>query len=110
MKVRLVNADGEHELLFEDGGRPRNAADLRTLGFDLTTAIDPDRPFTAEEESGYQLLTDTQQTRLYGTALWWWWVWARDARAPKTSRLVVIDIPTGDAAPVAQKPYPIPFV
>ena len=31
------------------------------------------------------------------------------SRAPETSRLVAIDIPTGDAAPVAQKSYPIPY-
>ena len=34
---------------------------------------------------------------------------ARDARAPEISRLVVIEIPTGSAQPIAQKPYPIPY-
>ena len=79
------------------------------MGFDLSKAIDPDCPRTEEEGGGYHLLSQRQQDNLYGTALRWWWVWARDARAPETSRLVVIDIPTGDAAPVAQKPYPIPY-
>ena len=31
-----------------------------------------------------------------------------DARTPKLSLLVVLDIPTGDAAPSSQAPYPIP--
>ena len=109
MKVQLVSDDDAEGLAFEDGGRPRTAEDLRTLGFDLSSAIDPDCPKTEEEGGGYHLLSQRQQDSLYGTALRWWWVWARDARAPETSRLVVIDIPTGDAAPVAQKPYPIPY-
>ena len=49
MKIQFMNDDGDHEPLFEGGGRPRNAADLRTLGFDLTTAIDPDRPLPEGE-------------------------------------------------------------
>ena len=111
MKVQLVTDDDAEGLAFEDGGRPRTAEDLRTLGFDLSSAIDPDRPKTDTEEEGgvYNLLSQGQQDSLYGTTLRWWWVWARDARAPETSRLVVIDIPTGGAAPVAQKPYPIPY-
>ena len=105
----MVTDDDADGLTFEEGGRPRTAEDLRSLGFDLSTAIDPDCPKTGEEGGGYHLLTQRQQDNLYGTALRWWWVWARDARAPETSRLVAIDIPTGDAAPVAQKSYPIPY-
>ena len=101
MKVQLVTDDDPGGLAFEDGGRPRTAEDLRSLGFDLSNAIDPDCPKTDEEGGGYHLLSQRQQDNLFGTALRWWWVWARDARAPETSRLVVIDIPSGDAAPVA---------
>ena len=46
---------------------------------------------------------------LYDVALKWWRIWSRDARTPELSRLVVLEIPTGDAAPVAKKPYPLPY-
>ena len=39
----------------------------------------------------------------------WWLAWSRDARAPRISHLVVIDIPTGNAVPIAQKPYPVAY-
>ena len=106
LKVRLVSEGQQEELAFQDGGRPRDYKDLQTLGFDLSNAIDP----TDERPDGtYGPLAWDKQMRLYNIALRWWWVWARDARAPETSRLVVIDIPTGDAEPQASRPYPIPY-
>ena len=38
----------------------------------------------------------------------WWYVWSKDAKVPQLSYLVLLDIPTGDAEPVQQQPYPIP--
>ena len=55
MKVQLVTDECEDEPLFEDGGRPRKCADLLTLGLDMSKAIDPDRPRTAQEGGGYHL-------------------------------------------------------
>jgi hypothetical protein len=96
----------DSNLPFEEGGPPTTAAHLQELGLDLSTAIDPNRP---KKDGGYELLTEAQRNQLIQPALRWWWVWSRDARVPEVSRLVVIDIPTGDAIPVAQKPYPIPY-
>ena len=112
LRVQLVDhartgqAAPADELPFEQGGRPTTREHLIRLGFDLSKSIDPDDP---KAGGGYHPLSEEKQQRLYDAALRWWWVWARDARAPETSRLVVIDIPTGDAIPVAQKPYPIPY-
>ena len=96
----------DQNLPFEEGGPPTTAEHLKELGLDLSTSIDPNRP---KKDGGYELLTEAQRNQLIQPALRWWWVWSRDARVPEVSRLVVIDIPTGDAIPVAQKPYPIPY-
>ena len=71
------------------------------------TTIDPDVP-TAD--GGWAALSRSKRDRLYTVALDWWICWSRDAKVPEISRLVVIDIPTGDTLPIAQKPYPIPYV
>lgn len=91
---------------FEEGGPPTTREHMKSLGLDLTKSIDASRP---KEGGGYELLTDEQQNQLLDAALRWNWAWARDAKTPETSRLVVIDIPTGDAVPISQKPYPIPY-
>ena len=95
---------------FSEGGPPRpldegGEEDFKELGLDLSQSIDPGRPVG----DGYAPLTEEQKSKLYEHARRWWWVWSRDARAPEVSRLVVLDVPTGDATPVAQKPYPIPY-
>lgn len=96
----------DDSLPFAEGGPPVTDADFDELGLDLSMSIDPLRP---KKGGGYHKLTDEQKKRLREAARRWWWVFARDARAPETSRLIVLDIPTGDAPPIAQKPYPIPY-
>jgi hypothetical protein len=94
-------------LEFADGGRPRTREDLHHIGFSLEKAIDPSKP--KQQDGNYPPLDEERKTELYAVALEFWYVWSRDARAPELSRLVVIEIPTGDANPIAQKPYPIPY-
>ena len=95
------------ELPFSEGGRPTNRADLKELGLDFDKCIDPSQP--RGEDGNYPPLPEESKQQLYDIALRWWYVWSRDARTPALSRLVVLDIPTGDASPVAQKPYPLPY-
>ena len=95
------------ELPFSDGGRPRNREDLHELGFSLDKAVDPSAK--PDDDGNYPPLPEALKTVLYNKALRWQCVWSRDARTPELSRLVVLDIPTGDALPIAQKPYPIPY-
>ncbi len=95
------------EKTFKEGGRPRTREDLHDLGFSLEKAIDPSGQVDAHGR--YPPLSEADKDRLYGIALKWSCVWSRDAKTPELSRLVVIDIPTGDARPVAQRPYPVPF-
>jgi hypothetical protein len=94
-------------LPFSEGGRPRTIDDLHEIGFSLEKAIDPSQP--RQKDGNYPPLSADRKAELYQVALEYWYVWSRDARAPEISRLVVIDVPTGDAAPIAQKPYPIPY-
>ena len=112
MSHHLVDADGNiyqpaNELSFQEGGRPRTRDDLIQLGFSLETAIDPCGK--KDRDGNYPPLPEVHKQRLYDIALKWYCVWSRDAKTPELSRLVVIDVPTGDAHPIAQRPYPIPF-
>ncbi|RPG36136.1 MAG: hypothetical protein CBB72_004845, partial [Muricauda sp. TMED12] len=79
--------------------------DLKALGFSLDDAIDPDK---RREDGSYEPLSDEKKKVLYKIAARWKEVWSTDTRAPRISYLVVLDIPTGDAKPVSQAPYPIP--
>ena len=92
---------------FAEGGPPLTKEDLAVLGFDLSMAIDPGE--ARRTDGTYPPLSDDKKEALYRVALRWWYVWARDAKAPALSRLVVLEVPTGDAAPVAQRPYPLPY-
>ena len=94
-------------LPFSEGGRPRTIEDLHQIGFSLDKAINPSKP--KGPDGSYPPLEDELKNELYEVALEFWYVWSRDTRAPEISRLVVIDIPTGNATPIAQKPYPIPY-
>ena len=112
MSHHLVDAEGRvyqpaNELSFQEGGRPRTREDLIQLGFSLETAIDPCG--IKDSDGNYPPLPEIHKQRLYDIALKWYCVWSRDAKTPELSRLVVIDVPTGDAQPIAQRPYPIPF-
>jgi hypothetical protein len=86
----------------DDGG----IEDLKKLGFNLDRAIDPDLPRLPD--GSYQPLSDAKKRELYAVALRYHSVWARDAKVPQASYLVVIDIPTGAALPQSQAAYPIP--
>ena len=86
----------------DDGG----IEDLRKLGFNLDGAIDPDLP--RMPDGRYQPLHEDKKRELYIVALRYHYVWARDAKVPRVSYLVVIDIPTGTALPQTQTAYPIP--
>ena len=105
--------DGQHiycpaeELDYEQGGRPRTKEDLHLLGYNLDKAIDP--LGMRDSQGNYPPLPEEQKQQLYDIALRWQCVWSRDAKTPELSRLVVIDVPVGDARPVAQKPYPLPY-
>ena len=90
---------------YKEGGPPVTDEDFEDLGLDLTMCVDAGK---RRSDGTYEPLGEKWVKRLKKIATRWWMVWARDARAPRISRLVVIDIPTGDAAPVTQKPYPIP--
>ena len=112
MSHYLVDDNGDiyrpsEEMSFQDGGRPRTREDLHELGFTLEKAIDPSG--TKDASGNYPPLPDDLKTRLYAIALRWYCVWSRDAKTPELSRLIVIDIPTGESAPIAQRPYPVPF-
>ena len=78
---------------------------LKERGFDLDKAIDPDARLPNGE---YPPLPAIKKRVLYEIALRHYQVWSLDAKVPKISYLVVIDIPTGTSPPVTQQPYPIP--
>jgi len=80
--------------------------DLRTLGFSLDNAIDPDLPRLPDGK--YQPLHEDKKREIYIVALRYHYVWARDAKVPRISYLVVIDIPTGTSLPQSQSAYQIP--
>ena len=80
--------------------------DLRGLGFNLDNAIDPDLPRFPDGK--YQPLHEDKKREIYVVALRYHYVWARDAKVPQISYLVVIDIPTGTSLPQSQSAYQIP--
>ena len=94
----------------EGGDRPRpldagGIEDLKKLGFSLDKAIDPER---RRADGTYEPLSEDKKMVLYKIIHRWHMVLSRDAKVPRISYLVVIDIPTGDAPPQQQAPYPIP--
>ena len=78
---------------------------LKERGFDLDKSIDPESRLADGE---YPPLPDAKKRILYEIALRHYQAWSLDAKVPKISYLVVIDIPTGTSRPVTQQPYPIP--
>ena len=95
------------ELSFELGGRPTTHEHLRSLKLDFEDCHDPSQDMLAD--GTYPPLPQDKKDRLYDAALRWWYVWSRDARTPDISHLVILEVPTGDAQPIAQKPYPLPY-
>ena len=79
--------------------------DLAKLGFTLDKAIDPD---DRRADGSYAPLPAEKRRQLYEIARRWYLVWSTDAKAPRISYLVVLDIPVGDNKPIQQRPYPIP--
>ena len=86
-------------------GPPTCREHLHELGFNLELARDLTKPLGGGR---YAPLSEYWKEKLYEKALRWHQVWSRDARVPRISKLVIIDIPTGDAVPIQQKPYGIP--
>ena len=92
----------------EDSIRPLSEGgkdDLAKLGFSLDKAIDPEKRLA---DGSYAPLSEEKKEILFIIAHRWHHVWSRDAKVPKISYLVVMEIPTGDASPQQQAPYPIP--
>ena len=79
--------------------------DLHALGFTLENSIDP---ALRREDGSYEPLSEAKKMRLYSIAHRWWYVWAKDAKVPNLSYMVVLDIPTGDSPPITIPPYGIP--
>ena len=79
--------------------------DLAALGFSLDGAINPTK---RRKDGSYEELEEELKMKLYEIAHRWWYVWSTDAKVPRISYLVVIDIPADDSNPVKQAPYPIP--
>ena len=92
----------------EDVVRPLDEGgieDLHKLGFTLENSIDPDNRLP---DGSYAPLPDEKKRALYELARRYHYVWSRDAKIPRISHLTVLNIPTGDAAPISQAPYPMP--
>ena len=68
---------------------PESIEFLRSRGFGLDKAIDPD---LRGEDGRYAPLSDKKKRRLYEVALRWHYVWSVNPTAPKISLLVVLDI------------------
>lgn len=79
--------------------------DLHALGFTLENSIDP---ALRRDDGSYEPLSEAKKMRLYSIAHRWWYVWAKDAKVPNLSYMVVLDIPTGDSPPITIPPYGIP--
>ena len=94
------------DLPVQQGGTPKSEDDLKLVGLDFSQCIDAGQPLPG---GGYAPLARRWVDKLVEVSCRWHEVWARDAKAPRISRLVVIDIPTGDHAPISQKPYGIPY-
>ena len=90
---------------YAEGGPPVTDEDYKDLGLDLSGCINP---FHRLGNGQYAPLEGRWRERIKQLGTRWWLAWSRDTRAPRISRLVLIDIPTGDAEPIAQRPYPIP--
>ena len=105
LKAELESYEELSQRPFAEGGPPVSEADWTELGLDLSDSIDAGR---RRDDGTYEPLGDDIKDRIRAIASRWWLAWSRDDRAPRISRLVVIEIPTGDAKPIAQKPYPIP--
>jgi hypothetical protein len=105
LKAELESYEELSQRPFAEGGPPVSEADWNELGLDLSDSIDAGR---RRDDGTYEPLGDDIKDRIRAIASRWWLAWSRDDRAPRISRLVVIEIPTGDAKPIAQKPYPIP--
>ena len=89
---------------FSEGGPPITDEDFKELGLDFEQCIDGGRPLGGGR---YERLGAKWIKKLKASATTWWMAWSRNTRAPRISGLTVVDIPTGTATPVAQKPYGI---
>ena len=102
MAIATYDDEGEDTIRpLDDGG----IEDLHNYGFTVENAIDPDE---RREDGSYAPLSAERKRRLYEIAWRHHYVYSRDAKIPRISHLTQLGIPTGDAAPVSQAPYPMP--
>ena len=83
---------------FTEGGEPRDYKDLLAMGLDVTKMWIEGRAATTQERD-----LMAAEWILHNRVI------ARDDRVPGMSYFMDIHIPTGDARPVASKPYSIPY-
>ena len=103
----ISDTEAYRKASFQDSGPATTEGHLKDLGLDFSLCRDLGRegkPLLSSTgyEEVYQHLVDTCiQNEL---------VWTRDAKVPRPAhiRSSLVRIPTGDSAPIAQKPYPIP--
>ena len=91
---------------FDKGGPPITPADFDSLGFSLEKSVDPT---VLRPDGTYAPLKEEDKLALLAQVTRWHHAFARDARVPNISRLIVIEIPTGDNPPVQQRPYGLPY-
>ena len=97
--------DEKSKLPFEEGGSPKSIEDIAKL-LNLEESVDPTKPLGNGQ---YEPLSSEQKKTLYEIALRWWWVFSREAKTPDVSRIITLKIPTGDAPPISQRPYNVPY-
>ena len=92
-----------HKRPFDDNGSCKTREDLEAIGLDFSMSHN----LGAE---GQPLLTDEELQPLVDVCLRNEMVFARNAKVPYPARhpLTRVEINTGTAAPIRQKPYPIP--
>ena len=64
--------------------------------------------YVGVKDGSYEHWRMSSRMKLYEIAHRWSYVWSTDAKVPRISYLVVIDIPADDSNPVKQAPYPVP--
>ena len=103
VEFEYKEVENYRDLPFDKGGRPRNRADLESIGLVLSEAVDASKPACPPLEGpDMQALIDVCAE--HGA------VWSRNAKVPAPARhpWARCEINTGDATPIKQKPYPIP--
>ena len=104
VEFEYIEDQNYESLPFDRGGKPRNAQDLIDgLGLNLDDAVDASLPECPP-------LSAEDRQRLVDVCVEQGAVWSRHAKVPTPAKhpWARCEINTGDAKPVAQRPYPIP--